>query len=168
MCRWPSHLDHDGARSATGSVICTGIRNLGALPMRGRNSPSRPRRRRSMPWISAGGLVVQHVDIDERDPGRRMAGPQADIDAGPAGPPLDRLRIVRIVAPVGQQRPPALATVPAPCLGRCRLRPLFSSQADVWLGIVRQQRQQPAPALILQLERQLAGAHGSKIREGAY
>ena len=39
---------------------------------------------------------VQDIDIDERYPGCGMAGPQPDVDAGPTGPPLDRLCVVRI------------------------------------------------------------------------
>ena len=74
-------LDHRGARRVTGAVTCTGIRNLGGLPMRQMNSPP-PRRRRSISINLAGRLGVQNVDIDERHPGRGMAGPQPTFTPG--------------------------------------------------------------------------------------
>ena len=87
-----------------------------------------------------------------------MTGPQPDVHARPLRPRLDRLKIVGKYAPVGQQRPPCPRPPSrgfASTVGH--LRRFVGGKADVWRGIVRQERQQAAPALILQLEGDLAG-----------
>ena len=142
----------------TGSVTCTGIRNLGGIADAPDELAALKPAAQHLHQL-AGRRGVQHIDIDERDPGRGMAGPQPDVDAGPLRPRLDRLRIVR------KRRASRAAattlpspTVPVPCLVHCLdLRSLVGGEADVRRGIVRQERQQAPPALVLQPEGDLAG-----------